>query len=797
MILKINHRFLIAGIVLFAFFAVTDIFAQQPDSTHECTHAIILGPLAPGMKYIDGSDPILAYHKNNGATYYTRLYMKGDRSAKGDYTYQHTFIGIGRSWDGTYFQGLSVMNEKGNAINFANPDDPVGEDDYYVREIAAAMSDNLDELIDLVKPESWPNIVAVTGYNQCGDIKAGHVRKDAFTPVTPENPFIIEGKVAVSEGKSVLSNVDNWFHGDPEKLEVRDVAYCWHRFNTSSDFAAINVTRYNIMWCTSANTNDSPFIPFDLNDPYVYPKFQDGSYYNSANYSQQEIDEIEDIIMAPDGAVIGDVRDIQMRIAEGLPLISPSLYITSMSLPDGIIGETYNASLQAGGGTTPYTWTLISGKLPSGLTLNPSGTISGTPTQSEEQIFTVQVNDATNSTANQQFSITIRVLTTLTVSPNPVQMMNGQIQQFTAVGTDQYGNSITITPEWSVDGGGTIDTAGLFTANQVGGPFTVTAKSGIISGTAIVTVIEAVTIAEASFNQGEENFNYVDDPFRSTNQPDYSDGRWNSSGGYNGGALKVTIGGINSADILGMSAGWKYNFSLNAPTKILLSFRYNLTQASDYESDEFSQMLMSVDNVLYGETPNDYIAQFVGDGDGGSAKTTGWQLFEVNLGTLAAGEHTLVIGGYNNKKTNEREITEVLIDDVLFLDANKQVSAIFADDSQKTPKPNNSEHNIPESFSLYQNYPNPFNPSTTIAFDLPFNAKVTLNVFNVLGRKMATILDGTLAAGSYRYTWNVENESTMLLPSGVYFYQIEAVDDSYSHELQKSIVVTKKMILTK
>ena len=63
--------------------------------------------------------------------------------------------------------------------------------------------------------------------------------------------------------------------------------------------------------------------------------------------------------------------------------------------------------------------------------------------------------------------------------------------------------------------------------------------------------------------------------------------------------------------------------------------------------------------------PGGVIAQFLGDGNGGSARTTGFQTFQADLGTLAAGTHTLVIGVFNSKKTTADESTEGLIDDVL------------------------------------------------------------------------------------------------------------------------------------
>ena len=175
---------------------------------------------------------------------------------------------------------------------------------------------------------------------------------------------------------------------------------------------------------------------------------------------------------------------------------------------------------------------------------------------------------------------------------------------------------------------------------------------------------DEVDILEANFDLDRDGFVYVDDVFLGTNQRYYASGIRIASGGFTGGGLKVSLGGINNEGIWRMSGGWQKSFTLNASTQVMLSFRYNLTQAPDYESDELSQVLVSVDGTLYGQAPNDYVDQIVGNGNGGYPKTTDWQLFQANLGTLSEGEHTLIIGGYNNKKTYNNETTEILIDDV-------------------------------------------------------------------------------------------------------------------------------------
>jgi hypothetical protein len=77
----------------------------------------------------------------------------------------------------------------------------------------------------------------------------------------------------------------------------------------------------------------------------------------------------------------------------------------------------------------------------------------------------------------------------------------------------------------------------------------------------------------------------------------------------------------------------------------------------------------------------------------------------------------------------------------------------------------------PTQFKLLGNYPNPFNPTTTIVFDIPKSNvpdKLTLEIYNMLGQKMTTLYNGTLAAGRYNLEWNGTNQNGTLLPTGVY-----------------------------
>ena len=91
------------------------------------------------------------------------------------------------------------------------------------------------------------------------------------------------------------------------------------------------------------------------------------------------------------------------------------------------------------------------------------------------------------------------------------------------------------------------------------------------------------------------------------------------------------------------------------------------------------------------------------------------------------------------------------------------------------------EKDYPYEYRLSQNYPKTFNPSTTIEFTLPKSEFVELKVFNILGKKMATIVSNKLNQGNHTYTFDGKN-----LASGVYYYELVAGD---YREVKKMILL--------
>ncbi|PKK83728.1 MAG: hypothetical protein CVT49_06830 [candidate division Zixibacteria bacterium HGW-Zixibacteria-1] len=100
---------------------------------------------------------------------------------------------------------------------------------------------------------------------------------------------------------------------------------------------------------------------------------------------------------------------------------------------------------------------------------------------------------------------------------------------------------------------------------------------------------------------------------------------------------------------------------------------------------------------------------------------------------------------------------------------------------------NDGQNGRPGEFRLGQNYPNPFNPDTRIEFALPAKGHVTISIYDILGRKVKTLLDETIPAGSHAIDWNGQDDEGNSLPSGIYLYGIKAGE----YNLARKMVLIK------
>ena len=159
------------------------------------------------------------------------------------------------------------------------------------------------------------------------------------------------------------------------------------------------------------------------------------------------------------------------------------------------------------------------------------------------------------------------------------------------------------------------------------------------------------------------------------------------------------------------------------------------------------------------------------------------------LSTSPAIDKGYVLGApYNTDKRNVSRPTGTGYDIGAFEYTTQLLSSKTMANNNNSPVENDELYkvetsgNVPQQYELGQNYPNPFNPSTTIRYTLPQNSMVTLKVYDILGKEVATLVNEMKSAGSYEINFKALN-----MASGTYIYRIQA--DGFTQ--------TKKMVLMK
>jgi hypothetical protein len=139
-------------------------------------------------------------------------------------------------------------------------------------------------------------------------------------------------------------------------------------------------------------------------------------------------------------------------------------------------------------------------------------------------------------------------------------------------------------------------------------------------------------------------------------------------------------------------------------------------------------------------------------------------------------------------EVNDASVEEINVEAITLEDPYHDLLFVYHDGKEiRTEKPDidnvtvslsDASGAMPDEFYLAQNYPNPFNPTTTFEFALPTAQHVTLNIYNVLGQNVSTLVDETMNAGVHQVTWDATDVS-----SGVYFYRLTANDNTETRKM--------------
>jgi hypothetical protein len=198
----------------------------------------------------------------------------------------------------------------------------------------------------------------------------------------------------------------------------------------------------------------------------------------------------------------GSVENPKVNGIEVVPVPS-GLAINTTSLPSPVLAHAYSFPLTASGGSTPYSWSLLSGALPKGLTLNPAGSISGTPTVAGTFPFTVHVKDAASHSASANLSLKV-------LAPSPAvgitSPTRGSTVSSSIVVSGTASDSVSISSvEVSVDSGSFAYASGtnnwsfsLNTTALSNGPHTLTAKVIDAAGSSASSSPVSITTSNGS-----------------------------------------------------------------------------------------------------------------------------------------------------------------------------------------------------------------------------------------------------------------------------------------------------------
>jgi Ca2+-binding RTX toxin-like protein len=226
--------------------------------------------------------------------------------------------------------------------------------------------------------------------------------------------------------------------------------------------------------------------------------------------------------------------------------------------------------------------------------------------------------------------------------------------------------SDTLSGFENLTGSGFNDTlTGDGSANVIAGGVGSDTINGGAGNDTLYAVMPVVTLISTTFNAGLESFAYADNAFGGSGGAYVDGARTTTDGSGGNGALQIVFDGTNATASGTMSGGFSRGFTAtDAVENTILEFDYRVIREGTYETTEDGYVYVAIDGINYGVGVNDYISKFESDGND-PQYDTGWVHITLDLGTLAAGAHTITVGGLVEGKNAADEDTTIRFDNIV------------------------------------------------------------------------------------------------------------------------------------
>ncbi|MBI5021694.1 MAG: putative Ig domain-containing protein [Ignavibacteriales bacterium] len=471
-----------------------------------------------------------------------------------------------------------------------------------------------------------------------------------------------------------------------------------------------------------------------------------------------------------------------------LTIDCPTITLSPTTLPKDTVGKIYSQVITATGGTPPYSFNIIGGNLPDGLSLNSDGTISGTLSKADKFNFTIIAIDANGCTSTSVYIVTVDRAEEIVEIPlsakwnlvsNPVGVINDSVS-FLFPGT------ISGASEYTISG------------------YQISAR--LINGTGYwMKFASPETVLVEGSPRYEDTIDVMDG--------------WNIIGSLTRGISVSSITGVGTSiksDFFGYGEGYNmtdsiipgkgYWVKVNPEGKLHLLWSSSPIAAA-VRSSRLPELTNNMSEIIFENQAGQKRSLYFGlrneeiESKFDLPPTPPEGIFDVRFKSQRFAEtytshvskqlqYPIQISGAGSPvdiRWNSAFVTDHIVRLQIQESGKKLRNVKLTGNGEiKIDDPDNTKltlvlsdrNEIPTEYKLHQNYPNPFNPTTTIEFEIPKAGRYKLYLYNALGQLVKEIADKEYDAGYCKETFNAAGMS-----SGVYTYRLTGNDVSIVHKM--------------